>query len=84
MSMSIKKNLAAHGPWDGSCACLLQGLLRSPKECLEKAWVSPNGDSVRVFNGSPAVDGQVADIVDREPDRGCWALDGSGGNMRVF
>ena len=49
----------------------------------KKAWVSPNGNGVRVFNGSPAVDGQVADIVNRELNKG-WALDGGGGTLGVL
>ncbi len=42
--------------------------------------MSPNGNRVRVFNGSPAMGEQVANIVDRRPNKG-WALDGNGGTL---
>ena len=36
-------------------ACLLQDLLWMEREGPNKAWVSPNGNRVWVYNGSPAM-----------------------------
>ena len=38
---------------------------RVQEKGLKRAGVSPNGNRVKVFNGSPAMDEQFADIVNR-------------------
>ncbi len=46
------------------CACY-RAYHRVWEKGLKRARVLPNGNRVKVFNSSPAMDEQVADIVDR-------------------
>ena len=42
--------------------------MESKKKDLKKVWVSPNGNGVWVFNGSPAVDEQM-------PIKSAWKVE---------
>ena len=66
MDLPRRKDLTIHGPWSSKHVCLLQGLLQRLREGPKRPECHPMATEEKVFNSSPAVDEQYADIDQQE------------------